>query len=379
MAKQITQVGVLKNVLTGTELVEIQEASGGFGSSKRTTVQAIADLVSAGIPVAPVQSVQGRFGNVVINAEDIGLENADNTSDLDKPVSTATQNELDLKANIAGQEFTGAVDAPVLTQAGVQVITVATYNSYFDDRLSQVLSSTTQLPEGDNLYYTQDRVDTRVGELLPSTDSLPQGVVNRYFNGINLFNQIVTGTGIFKTYDSVTGLVYLFSTGTPTEPAVAMVNGKQGIVELTTEDIPEEGDNLYWSDLRFEEALGNSYASKGQIEVVFDSGNSVLDSNYTFTLRIPYSADITKVSIHADPIGSVELDIRKCTFADLPASIGDSILPANIVIVQDKTEITDLSAWETHIVEGEYVTVCVTQVADTVSYLMVVLETGKVN
>ena len=379
MAKQITQVGVLKNVLTGTELVEIQEASGGFGSSKRTTVQAIADLVSAGIPVAPVQSVQGRYGDVVLVKADVGLGNADNTSDLDKPVSTATQNELDLKANIAGQEFTGAVDAPVLTQAGVQVITVATYNSYFDDRLSQVLSSTTQLPEGDNLYYTQDRVDTRVGELLPSTDSLPQGVVNRYFNGINLFNQIVTGTGIFKTYDSVTGLVYLFSTGTPTEPAVAMVNGKQGIVELTTEDIPEEGDNLYWSDLRFEEALGNSYASKGQIEVVFDSGNSVLDSNYTFTLRIPYSADITKVSIHADPIGSVELDIRKCTFADLPASIGDSILPANIVIVQDKTEITDLSAWETHIVEGEYVTVCVTQVADTVSYLMVVLETGKVN
>lgn len=379
MAKQITQVGVLKNVLTGTELVEIQEASGGFGSSKRTTVQAIADLVSAGIPVAPVQSVQGRFGNVVINAEDIGLENADNTSDLDKPVSTATQNELDLKADIAGQEFTGAVDAPVLTQAGIQVITVATYNSYFDDRLSQVLSSTTQLPEGDNLYYTQDRVDTRVGELLPNTDSLPQGVVNRYFNGINLFNQIVTGTGIFKTYDSITGLVYLFSTGTPTEPAVAMVNGKQGIVELTTEDIPEEGNNLYWSDLRFEEALGNSYASKGQIEVVFDSGNSVLDSSYTFTLRIPYSADITKVSIHADPIGSVELDIRKCTFADLPASIGDSILPVNIIITQDKTEITDLSAWETHIIEGEYVTVCVTQVADTVSYLMVVLETGKVN
>ena len=379
MAKQITQVGVLKNVLTGTELVEIQEASGGFGSSKRTTVQAIADLVSAGIPVAPVQSVQGRYGDVVLVKADVGLGNADNTSDLDKPVSTATQNELDLKANIAGQEFTGAVDAPVLTQAGVQVITVATYNSYFDDRLSQVLSSTTQLPEGDNLYYTQDRVDTRVGELLPSTDSLPQGVVNRYFNGINLFNQIVTGTGIFKTYDSVTGLVYLFSTGTPTEPAVAMVNGKQGIVELTTEDIPEEGDNLYWSDLRFEEALGNSYASKGQIEVVFDSGNSVLDSNYTFTLRIPYSADITKVSIHADPIGSVELDIRKCTFADLPASIGDSILPANIVITQDKTEITDLSAWETHIIEGEYVTVCVTQVADTVSYLMVVLETGKVN
>jgi hypothetical protein len=52
---------------------------------------------------------------------DVGLGNVDNTSDLDKPVSTATQTELDLKADttdlalkadLASPTFTGTPAAP---------------------------------------------------------------------------------------------------------------------------------------------------------------------------------------------------------------------------------------------------------------------------
>lgn len=42
-----------------------------------------------------------RIGNVNITKGNIGLENVDNTSDLDKPISTATQTALNLKLNIA--------------------------------------------------------------------------------------------------------------------------------------------------------------------------------------------------------------------------------------------------------------------------------------
>lgn len=48
-----------------------------------------------------VSSVQGRTGAVVIAPADLGLENVDNTSDADKPVSTAQQAALDLKTNDA--------------------------------------------------------------------------------------------------------------------------------------------------------------------------------------------------------------------------------------------------------------------------------------
>jgi hypothetical protein len=41
----------------------------------------------------------------------VGLGNADNTSDANKPVSTATQTALDLKANLASPTFSGIVTA----------------------------------------------------------------------------------------------------------------------------------------------------------------------------------------------------------------------------------------------------------------------------
>lgn len=46
-----------------------------------------------------VLSINGKTGAVTINKSDVGLDNVDNTSDADKPVSTAVQNALDGKAN----------------------------------------------------------------------------------------------------------------------------------------------------------------------------------------------------------------------------------------------------------------------------------------
>jgi len=49
-----------------------------------------------------VTSVNGYIGDVVLTKTDLGLGNVDNTSDLDKPISTATQSALDLKVPYTG-------------------------------------------------------------------------------------------------------------------------------------------------------------------------------------------------------------------------------------------------------------------------------------
>lgn len=49
--------------------------------------------------VEGVTSVNGMVGDVIIEKKHIGLENVNNTSDLDKPISTATQTALNAKAN----------------------------------------------------------------------------------------------------------------------------------------------------------------------------------------------------------------------------------------------------------------------------------------
>ena len=48
---------------------------------------------------SPVQSVAGKTGAVTLTKVDVGLGNVDNTSDLNKPISAATQTALNAKAD----------------------------------------------------------------------------------------------------------------------------------------------------------------------------------------------------------------------------------------------------------------------------------------
>ena len=56
---------------------------------------------------APVQSVAGKSGSVSLTKSDVGLASVDNTSDANKPLSTATQNALNAKVNSSSPTFTG--------------------------------------------------------------------------------------------------------------------------------------------------------------------------------------------------------------------------------------------------------------------------------
>jgi hypothetical protein len=60
----------------------------------------------------------------------VGLANVDNTSDANKPVSTATQTALDAKASLAGATFTGSVEIDQdLTVDGNLTINGTTFNA----------------------------------------------------------------------------------------------------------------------------------------------------------------------------------------------------------------------------------------------------------
>ena len=68
-----------------------------------------------------VDSVNGRTGAVTLAKSDVGLTNVDNTSDANKPVSTATQTALNAKVNTA--DLSELVDDRVATllQAGSNI------------------------------------------------------------------------------------------------------------------------------------------------------------------------------------------------------------------------------------------------------------------
>lgn len=80
---------------------------------------------------APVSSVAGKTGAVSLEKADVGLDNVDNTSDLNKPISTLTQSEIDTKLDSAS--YTAAdVLAKLVTVdgsgSGLDADTVDGYN-----------------------------------------------------------------------------------------------------------------------------------------------------------------------------------------------------------------------------------------------------------
>lgn len=82
----------------------------------------LSDITTGG-----VTSVNTQTGDVVLGKGDIGLGNVDNTSDANKPISTAQAAAINLKAPIANPAFTGTPTAPTAAQVSnnTQIATTA--------------------------------------------------------------------------------------------------------------------------------------------------------------------------------------------------------------------------------------------------------------
>lgn len=121
--------------------------------------------IDAGAEVNIVTSVATKTGDVVLTNSDVGLSNVDNTSDLDKPISTATQIALDGKQNILSEGTFVNGDKTKLDgiESGAQVNTVDTSTTTnFEknvigeqyDYLNVVGDLTIDLGEANHFYIT---------------------------------------------------------------------------------------------------------------------------------------------------------------------------------------------------------------------------------
>jgi len=102
--------------------------TGSFVTTIAAGVVTLADMVNmatssliyrktAGTGVPEVNTLATLKTDLVLVKGDVGLGNVDNTSDANKPVSSAQQTALNLKANLAGPTFTGVPAAPTAAVA----------------------------------------------------------------------------------------------------------------------------------------------------------------------------------------------------------------------------------------------------------------------
>ena len=109
-------------------------------SNSRPASSASQSVIMAGLGVGSLYSAGflysnggslGTFTFKSLYPSDVSLGNVDNTSDVNKPISTATKNALNLKADLANPTFTGTLTAPATTLSGKLTLTGA-YTSTLD-------------------------------------------------------------------------------------------------------------------------------------------------------------------------------------------------------------------------------------------------------
>jgi hypothetical protein len=173
--------------------------------------------IEAGAQVNTVTSVAGKTGVVTLTKADVGLANVDNTSDLSKPISTATQTALNLKANTAN------------------LSTVATTGSYADLSGKPTIPSKVSDLTNDSGFQTSAQVTTAIQAVVGAapaaldtlveiaaqlaTDESAVAALTTTVSGKVTANAAITaGTGTKVTYDAkglVTGSTTLSASDIP--------------------------------------------------------------------------------------------------------------------------------------------------------------------
>lgn len=200
------------------------------------------------IKTLKTQSLLGT-GNIDLTKSDVGLSNVDNTSDTNKPVSTATQTALDNKVDkvtgkqLSTEDYTSAEKTKLSgIQAGAEINVNADWNAVSGD--AQILNKPT-IPTNTNQLTNGSGFITA-----SSTDVLTNksGNISQWTNNSGYVNQAgartaisltTVGTSGISTYDNSTGVLniptYNVSTPTFNNTAVKTINAA-GVQISTTKN-----------------------------------------------------------------------------------------------------------------------------------------------
>jgi hypothetical protein len=212
----------------------------GIANTAELATKTYADTAESDAIAAAGTAADTKIADAVaaLTKSSVGLGNVDNTADVDKPVSDATQDALDLKANLAGPTFTGTVTTDDLLVEGDLTVTGTTTtinatdlsitdpliylasNQYTEDVLDVGFLAATGAPGGteeDHLHsgFFRDASDSKKWKLVSNVPH-PVGNVVDITNATK--ETLVVGALEATTVNPSSGVV--FSDGTQTKAGV---------------------------------------------------------------------------------------------------------------------------------------------------------------
>jgi trimeric autotransporter adhesin len=130
--------------------------------------------IEAGAQVNTVTSVAGKTGAVSLVKADVGLSNVDNTSDLNKPISTATQTALNAKQDSLGfiPENVANKENTTIDTSATKYPTVNLLKTGLDTKEPAITAGTTgQYYRGDKTFQTLDKTAVGLGNVDNTSDA----------------------------------------------------------------------------------------------------------------------------------------------------------------------------------------------------------------
>ena len=241
-----------------------------------------------------------------ITKSDVGLSNVDNTSDTNKPVSTATQTALNLKANLAAPTFTGTVVLPSTTSIGN---VSATEIGYVDGVTSAI----------------QTQLDAKAPIASPTftgTVTIPAGASISGF--APLASPALTGVPTAPTAAAATNTTQVATTAFVRGEVTALVNGASAALDTLGE---------------LAAALTADEATAATLSTLVGTKAPIASPTFTGTVTIPAGASISGFAPLASPTftGTVTLPTGTVTSTMiLDGTILDADINASAAIAQSK-------------------------------------------
>lgn len=184
-------------------------------------------------------------GNIEITKADIGLSNVDNTSDINKPISTATQTALDLKVNNSSINITGGIASfdslPFVANRGISSSNVP-YPVLGDNYLNIELKK--KVHYNGTMWVSSDLIPGQLITIFGSAHAKlmvlgQDGNFYEIVSGITWYNltYTVTGTDVMNRYVNLTSAaingILVFRSGSSQQSGFTVNSPNIGQVAMT--------------------------------------------------------------------------------------------------------------------------------------------------
>ncbi|MGC9424013.1 beta strand repeat-containing protein, partial [Vibrio sp.] len=280
---------------------EVQAYDAGLTSIASLTTAADEMIYTTGPDVYAVTSLTAA-GRALLDDSDaaaqrttLGLGNVDNTSDADKPISTATQTALDLKAPLASPNLTGTPLAPTAA-AGTNTTQIAT-TEFVTTAVNNAKNEQTAADVDFTAYGNIEATDVKTAiqelddEKLALAGGTMTGAINMNSNAITNADAI-TGTTITAT--TLTDGTASISGGNITTNGSILATGNSGGVGYSS------GGSDSQASLKIDGVTIN--ALSGQITTSSSLLNSISSGSgeratFTVTNSLVSSTDVPLVSV----------------------------------------------------------------------------------